>query len=1000
VSTHHSSSALKLREPGLPDPNADISGQPSRALIHDAFVAQAQRTPAALALQSAYGVCSFAELDGLSQALAGLLRARGVGQGATVAIFSDRNPALVFCLLGVLRAGAAFQIVDAAYPVPRIVASLRQTSPSLLLIAGDVLLPEELVEAAGLLGPDSLVRIPAAVDAARAVLGECEQGGAMHLISAPSDVAYLSFTSGSTGTPKGIVTTHAPLPHFVQWHVAHGAMTSADRFSMLSGLSHDPLLRDIFTPLSIGASLHIPAQATIFDADALFAWFSSERISVAHMTPALGEIMVAGASGEGQLADLRRVYWGGDVLNRRLVRAVEQVAPKVAQTNFYGATETPQAMGFYDLDELGAQGPIPIGRGIAGAQLLVLDEHERLCGPDEVGEIWIRSPYLSNGYLGDQTSSRARFVHNPFTRQADDLCYRTGDRGRYLRNGDVVFAGRADHQIKIRGFRVEPAEIVAALERVAGVRRAIVLTTERFKEKQLVAYIAHTRELAPTVVWLRQALAEQVPSYMVPRHFVLLTEFPLLPNGKVDLQSLPEPDDRASERAGPRRLPRTEPERRMAALWSELLGVDDVSIDQSFSDLGGDSLSAIRALSRMRRLGIDEAIARGIFQGRTIAELTADGSSTRPVAAEPAPLVGATKTALLINVLRGLLVVTLVVDHWRYGFFERFPQIPQAAIRAIEPFFHLPTPGFAFVFGIGLAYSQYDTFLRNPGASRRMLRSGAIVLGAGTLLTGLSTSLGMSSRGLAIDERLFFDNFYVPTLYYALALLTAPLWLALMAKREGKWGGSMVACLLLAVGSRVLYETCRLLFLEHEQVGFLQLVRLMVVARFSYFNLSTGALLGALFGLYLRRERERPNLIPLLCWTGAPTLAAGFVVHFAQRHVDPDSLLSADIPLSKWLAFIGATLLLGAVLEACLLVSRRAHTLRRALEWLGILGQCAMPVFILQSVVLDVSAFGRFFGLPDLAATALALGGFAIAVGWMMRRIHGLYYGALSGSAR
>ncbi|MDB4975707.1 MAG: non-ribosomal peptide synthetase, partial [Myxococcaceae bacterium] len=780
-------------------------------------------------------------------------------------------------------------------------------------------------------------------------------------------------------------------------------------FSMLSGLRHDPVLRDIFTPLSIGASLHIPPQATLFDADALFAWFRERQISVAHLTPAFGEILLAGAGPDGRLAALRRLYWGGDVLTRRLVRALQQVAPQVRQTNFYGATETPQAMAFYDLpgseptSATEGDAPIPLGRGIEAAQLLVMGMNNQLCALGEEGEIWIRSPYLSTGYL-DEAASRARFVQNPFRDDASDRCYRTGDLGRYLPDGDVLFSGRADHQIKLRGFRVEPAEVVAALERSPSVVRAIVLGRELHGEKQLVAYVAHGSHPAPEVSSLRKALQQQLPSYMVPSSFVVLTEFPLLPNGKVDLQALPRPESAAALAQAQatmqgRRLPRNDAERAMAAIWADLLGLHEVDIDQSFAELGGDSLSAIRALSRMRRLGLPEHVARGIFQGRTIAELAGDearelvhegqGASQRMALASSA------RTSLLINVLRGFLVVTLVLDHWKEGIFKRFPQLPQSVLRAIEPVFDLPTPGFAFVFGVGLAYSQYEHFLRNPVAARRMLYNGALVLSVGTLLMGLSRNLGVVARGLPLDYDLFCTNFFLPTLYYLLALATAPLWFSLLRLREGKPGGSMAVSLALALCCRVLYEVCRLLLLEHEQVGILQLGRLMLTARFSYFNLSTGALLGVFFGLFLRQERVRTHLVGLFSLPGLLLSGAGFLLYYARRDVAPDALRSSDILLPKWLVYIGATLLLGAVFELCLLASRRLP-LRGALEWLGVVGQCAMPIFILQGVALDVSAFGRALGLPDKVATALAALSFVLVVSWLMRRIHALYYGAIT----
>jgi amino acid adenylation domain-containing protein len=977
----------------LPDPRAPLHAE-QPALIQDAPLARARERPDALALSSRHGACSYGQLEQLSRQIAHHLLSAGVGVGDTVAIYADRNPALVYCLLGVLRAGAVFHLLDVAYPVPRIVACLQQTAPRFVLIAGDVVLPEALLSESALANAARVRRVPADAGEALSSLAADAPStdAALPMIDAHA-IAYVSFTSGSTGAPKGIVTTHGPLPHFITWHCAHGELSASDRFSLLSGLSHDPLLRDIFTPLSLGASLHIPEQTTIFDADALWSWFAEERITVAHMTPAMGEILEAGAPQGAVLASLRRLYWGGDVLKPRLVAAIRQLAPTALQTNFYGATETPQAMAFFDLAELADDAVVPIGRGIADCQLLVVREDRQLAAVGEAGEIWIRSPYLSRGYLADEVGTRERFVANPLTAAADDRCYRTGDLGRYREDGAVLFSGRADHQLKIRGFRVEPAEIVAALERSAGVQRAVVLGIERNGEKQLTAYVVNTRGSALSAPELRSQLTAVLPPYMVPKHFVLLPELPLLPNGKPDLRALPAPSDDATSEAQAlgRRLPRNDAERQMAAIWAEILGLSEVGIDESFLDLGGDSLAAIRALSRMRRLGIRDDVARGIFQGRTIAELTDEQAPQR---AKHPPLQGAAKVTLLINVLRGLLVLTLVFDHWREGLFKRLPFLPLAFTQGIEPIFHLPTPGFAFVFGIGLGHSHYETYLKNPAASRRLLGGGALLLGIGTVLMALSRNLGVVARGLPLDYDLFFVNFFLPTLYYWMALVTAPLWFSLMARREGRWGGSLLGALGLALASRTLYELCRLLLIEHEQKGLLQLGRLMLTARFSYFNLSTGALLGVFFGLLLRRQRARASLVkPLSQWGGALT-AAGLLLYLAQRDSYPLGLLSPDIYVPEWLFYTGVTLLIGAAVELSILYTQRSPV-RRVHEWIGVVGQCAMPIFILQGMALDVSAFGRALGLRDSLAVLVSLGSFVLAVGWMMRRIHGLYYGAI-----
>ncbi|HEX6245601.1 MAG TPA: non-ribosomal peptide synthetase, partial [Polyangiales bacterium] len=889
----------------------------------------------------------------------------------------------------VAHSGAAFLILDAAYPAARLAACARQAKPVALLVAGDAALPEEL-------GSELPSALHISHDAQQAELALASSEA--HTWSAPAidpaQLAYVSFTSGSTGQPKGILTAHAPLPHFVAWNRAHGALDHTDRFSMLSGLAHDPLLRDVFTPLSLGASLHIPEQSTIFDPDALWSWCQREGISVCHLTPALGEILAAGAPEDGALPALRRIYWGGDVLRPALVSRISLLAPNARQTSFYGATETPQAMAFFELDPSVPRAPVPLGRGIEGAQLLVMRADGTPCEVNETGEIWISSRYLSQGYLNEPVATAERFVAYPHGSPGHDRCYRTGDRGRLLDDGNVVFAGRADGQLKIRGFRVEPGDVAAALDALPGVRRALVVATSLHEERELAAYVVSEPGLA--VETIRRELSQRLPVYMVPRFIVPMSALPLMPNGKVDLQALPAPGPEhgpAAAQASGGRAPRNARERVLAGLWAESLGVPSVSIDDSFLDLGGDSLTAIRALTRMRRMGLSEQVARGIFQGRTIAELCeGDGGPQAHAAVAPAPR-GAARVTLLINLLRGLLVLTLVLDHWRAGLFKRLPTFGLELGDAFEPLFHLPTPGFAFVFGIGLGHGHYATYLRSPEASRKLLRGGAAVLGIATLLMALSRNLGVVARALPLDYDLFFTNFFLPTLYYWLALLSAPLWFSLLSRMERRWGGPVLGALLLAAGARLAYELCCALLLAHEQKGILQLARLMLTARFSYFNLSIGALLGIALGVWLRRRREERALSGWLAGLGSASLGVGLASYSLQRERYPHGLVSPDINTPEWLFYVGATLLLGALIQLGL-EALRARPLPSVLRWLAVVGQCAMPIFILQGVALDVSAFGRALGLPDKLAVALALGSFLLVVGGLMRAIHALWYGA------
>jgi amino acid adenylation domain-containing protein len=628
----------------LPVPTAPLGADWGEA-VHEMFARHAALGPERPAVVDAHGTWTYGELEARSNRLARHLCAQGLGPEDVVAIYGHRSAPLLAAVLATLKAGAAFAILDPAYPAARLIQCLRQAAPRGWMAVGAAgPVPDELAGCLDAIG--CRVRVALGPDGEAGEPVDSEPGKALETVPADADrLAYIAFTSGSTGGPKGIAGTHGPLAHFVRWHAAAFGLLPSDRFTMLSGLAHDPLLRDLFTPLSLGARLCIPSPDVIENPGALVDWMREESITVTHLTPAVAELLGHGAlasDGAGPLG-LRYAFFGGDMLTRRDLARLQAVAPSATCVNFYGATETPQAMGYFVVPDgwPGGEGEsrhegaaVPVGRGIDDVQLLVLTPRDQLAGVGEIGEICVRTPHLARGYLEPDTS-RA-FGPNPLGSDPRDRIYRTGDLGRYRADGVVQCIGRADHQVKLRGFRIELGEIEAALRRQPGVRDAAVVLRDGLPGgQQLVAYVVAAGAPGPDVGDLRTRLRAELPAYMVPALWVPLEALPLTPNGKVDRRALPAPPRPGDRDAAGFVAPRTRTEQLVAELWTKVLGVERVGVDDDFFDLGGHSLLAVQLMFHLHQsLGVSLPV-RCVFEARSIARLAELVEAQVVVAAGP-----------------------------------------------------------------------------------------------------------------------------------------------------------------------------------------------------------------------------------------------------------------------------------------------------------------------------------------------------------------------------
>jgi amino acid adenylation domain-containing protein len=640
----------------LPDPTEPLSAE-WQGPVHAQFSRQAWRGPERFAIIDKQDAWTYGELDARSTQLARYLRASGIRPQDVVAIYGHRSASIVWAVLGVLKTGAAFLILDPAYPSLWHIECLRQARPRGWVQVKAAGALSEALDA--FLADASLccrLELPSRSEAAaRGFLDGYSCDGLQDSVLA-DDPAYVAFTSGSTGKPKGILGRHGPLSHFLPWQQEAFGLTAADRFSLLSGLSHDPLHRDMFTPLWVGATICIPDPENIGTPGWLARWMRQEEITIAHLTPAMLQLLTqpVGSSTEwDEIRSLRYAFTVGDVLTRRDVRKLQRIAPLATLVNFYGTTETQRAVGHYVIpptEFLGAgrsrgdfKEAIPLGKGIPDVQLILLNEGQQLAGVGEVAEICVRSPHLARGYLQNEALTRERFITNPLTKTPGDRLYKTGDLGRYRPDGNVEFVHRRDQQVKIRGYRVEPGEIEAVLGQCPLVQECLVIAREDTPgEKRLVAYVVPTptstrREKEPTRIResaglpvafrsresqeLRQFLRQRLPEHMVPSVFVWLEKLPLTPNGKVDRRSLPSPEESwlAEDRAYEARP--TPTEEVVAAIWAEVLRRELVGLHDNFFDLGGHSLLATQVISRVREWFQVELPLRALFEAPTVAGL-------------------------------------------------------------------------------------------------------------------------------------------------------------------------------------------------------------------------------------------------------------------------------------------------------------------------------------------------------------------------------------------
>ncbi|MFH0341841.1 MAG: amino acid adenylation domain-containing protein, partial [Chromatiales bacterium] len=600
----------------LPDP-AEPLAEPYQVLTHDAIARWASDAGAEVALYQEGRSLSYAGLWSAVQTIARALRDRGLTQGDVIAISGPKSFGLISCMVAALLSGGVMLTLDRRFPVERQRLLVRETGAKHILYAGDFREEDEWMREL-----DAITILEVNADSAMAQSAVAINRAASDLPKlAPDDPAYIFFTSGTTGVPKGILGSHKSLSHFLAWQRETFAIGPDDRVAQLTALSFDVLLRDVFLPLTSGASVHLPDEAEGLAPGYILPWLARERISLLHTVPALAQSWLANVPRGLSLPDLRWVFFSGEPLQDTLIKRWRSAFSHTgAIVNLYGPTETTMAKCFHRVGGDEPLGMQPAGRPLPQTQALVMSASSQRCGIGEPGEIAIRTPFRTLGYINAPDENRKRFIRNPFRDDEQDLLYLTGDRGRYRPDGTLMMEGRLDDQVKINGVRVEPGEASAILARHEALEACFVLARKDDRgEIFLAAYVVAKREVNTSE--LRTFLSSKLPAPAVPSAFVFLDSLPLTANGKVDRKALPAPDPTRSIESFV--AARTTNEETLAAIWAEVLQRDRVGIHDNFFDLGGHSLLATQVVSRVKKTFELDIPLRALFESPTVAGLSA-----------------------------------------------------------------------------------------------------------------------------------------------------------------------------------------------------------------------------------------------------------------------------------------------------------------------------------------------------------------------------------------
>ncbi len=580
--------------------------------IHEWFASQVEFTPDRIAVVCEGQHLTYRRLNARANQIAHHLRELGVGPEVLVGISIERSIEMVVGMLAILKAGGAYVPLDPAYPVERLLFMLEDAQAPVLVT--EQRLVEEL--------PGRSTRV-VCLDRDWKSIAQQKTNNPVSGVTA-ANPAYVIYTSGSTGRPKGIALSHRALMNLIEWHFS--VHSKEARTLQFASLSFDASFHEIFATWCSGGTLFIATETERIDTASLAIFLSENAIEKLVLPVVVLQQLAERYSSQPQVfRSFRELITTGEQLQITgpIVELFKQLG-NCSLHNHYGPSESHVVTSYSlsDPPEQWASHPA-IGRPIANTQIYILDSHFNPVPAGVPGELYIGGVSLSRGYIIRPEVTAEKFIPDPFSRQPSARLYRTGDLSHFLPDGTIEYLGRIDHQVKIRGFRIELGEIEAVLGQHSAVQENVVLAREDGGgQKRLLAYVVTGQDHQTSINELRSFLREKLPDYMIPSGFVLLEEFPLTPNGKVDRRALPEPGQTRPDLEAAFVTPRSAAEEVVAAIWSEVLRVERVGIYDNFFDLGGHSLLATQVISRLRETFQAERLPlRKLFEAPTIAGL-------------------------------------------------------------------------------------------------------------------------------------------------------------------------------------------------------------------------------------------------------------------------------------------------------------------------------------------------------------------------------------------